>query len=288
MRDSARALLTRLRNGPGAAAAEPAPVDTLDEDPPDEDPGMFPEDRWFADHIDAARQVIAFLGGDGLSMEGQQVADIGCGDGIIDLGLALEGKPARLVGYDLNLTDADGLLTRARDEGYADELPDNLEFVGSGSDQVPADDASIDCLVSWSCFEHVSEPVAMATEMRRVIRPDGVLFLQLWPFYYSEHGGHLFDWYPGGFAHLVNSDDELRRRLLEEDVKPHSEYIWNEFSNLNKITVDDLGEALHKGGFDVVKIELISNASHIPPEVSHLPLSHLLVSGIKLLARPRP
>jgi ubiquinone/menaquinone biosynthesis C-methylase UbiE len=247
----------------------------------------FPEDRWFADHIGAARQVIEFLGGDGLSVEGWVVADIGSGDGIIDLGLVHEGRPARLVGFDVNLTDPDDLLARARDEGYVDELPAELEFVESATDRIPAEDASFDCLVSWSCFEHVSEPLAMATEMRRVIRPDGLLFLQLWPFYYSEHGGHLFDWYPRGFAHLVHPHDEIRRRLLEDDVKPHSEYIWNEFSNLNRITVDDLGEVLRKGGFDVVKVELITNACHIPPEASHLPLSQLLVSGIKLLARPR-
>jgi len=286
MRDSARALLTRWRSRPGEPT-EPGPAPAAEAAAPEEDAGMFPESRWFADHVDAARQVIAFMGGDGLTVEGKQVADIGCGDGIIDLGLVQEGNPERLVGFDLNLTDAGGLLERARAEGYVDELPPNLVFTGSAPDRIPAEDGEFDVLVSWSAFEHVSDPAGMATEMRRIIRPDGVLFLQLWPFYYSEHGGHLFDWYPGGFAHLVNSDDVIKRRMLEEDVKPHSEYIWSEFSSLNKITVDDLGEALRKGGFDVVKVELITNASHIPSEIAHLPLSHLLVSGVKLLARPR-
>src|SRR5690242_3329470 len=45
-----------------------------------------PERQWFFDHYtDAADQIIHFLGGDGLTLEGRTVADIGAGDGIIDL-----------------------------------------------------------------------------------------------------------------------------------------------------------------------------------------------------------
>jgi SAM-dependent methyltransferase len=289
MKQPARALLNRFRHRTGGpdgtndGGAAPGASDVTEAATE-----MFPEERWFADHVGAAREVIEFLGGDGLSVEGKLVADIGCGDGIIDLALAHEGHPARLDGFDLNLTDADNLLDQAKRHEYLEEMPENLRFVASSPDRIPADDGSYDVLVSWSCFEHVSQPVAMATEMRRVIRDHGVLFLQLWPFYYSEHGSHLFDWYPSGFPHLVIPHDELRARVLEEDHKPLSEYIWNEYENLNKITVDDLGAALYEGGFTVSKVELISAATHLPPEVAHLPLSQLLVSGIKLLATPRP
>src|SRR5215210_9222069 len=93
------------------------------------------EDRfgaeWFAEHYDdAANQIIAFLAGDGLSLRGRDVADIGCGDGIIDLGLMHKAEPASLVGFDINPA-ADDLLDRARAEGVASELPANLTFARS-------------------------------------------------------------------------------------------------------------------------------------------------------------
>ena len=71
--------------------------------------------RWFADHHDAApRAIIDFLGGDGISLEGLRVADVGSGDGVIDLGLVQRAAPAELVGFDIVPTNAETLLERAR------------------------------------------------------------------------------------------------------------------------------------------------------------------------------
>jgi hypothetical protein len=48
--------------------------------------------QWFTEHFDeAAGKILDFLDGDGISLEGRRVGDIGCGDGIIDLGVALKG-----------------------------------------------------------------------------------------------------------------------------------------------------------------------------------------------------
>ena len=65
-----------------------------------------PEVWWQAHYADAANTVIDFFGGDGISLQGKRLADIGCGDGIIDLGVTLAAKPDRLVGFDLLTTAA--------------------------------------------------------------------------------------------------------------------------------------------------------------------------------------
>lgn len=82
-----------------------------------------PDSICFWDHVDAAGQIIDFLAPDNITLEGKQVADIGCGDGIIDLALATKARPSELVGFDVNLTDAEHLLARASAEGFADQLP---------------------------------------------------------------------------------------------------------------------------------------------------------------------
>lgn len=249
----------------------------------DEDPEV-----WFREHFeDAADQVLAFLADAGRSLEGASVADIGCGDGIIDLGLALKGKPEKLVGYDLVPTDVDALVRAAAAAGVADELPECLSFAASSPDQVPAEHDRFDIVVTWSAFEHVSQPATMLSEIARILRPDGVLFLQLWPFYYSEHGGHLWPHYDEPFPHLHNSDPAVRERLRGRRGTAPSRDAVDEYESLNRISVDDLHRAALAAGLLVTKLELLTDAVHIPRELTHLPLSHVGVGGVKLLAVPR-
>jgi len=236
----------------------------------------------------AVDHVMAFLGEEGIGLNGQAVADIGCGDGVMDLGMVQKAAPASLVGFDIEPVDTAGLLARARQRGLVTELPANLSFQTCGADYLPAADASFDCLFSWSAFEHVVRPVAVLAEMRRVLRPDGVLFIQVWPFFHSKHGSHLWDWYPEGFAQLLHEPAavEATVRAQPDQGPAWIDNLLGAFHELNRVTVDDLQRALLLAGFTVTKLALETETVHIPPELAHLPLSTLAVSGVKLLARP--
>jgi len=271
-------VLSRVTGGRvPAGAAEPA------------SPGRAgPEEVWFREHLDAADQVMEFLAGGGLTLEGRAVADIGSGDGIIDLGLALRGRPRSLVGYDVNLTSTEHLLEQARRYAGVDALPPNLSFASSEPERLPAADASFDVLVTWSAFEHVRDPIGLLREMRRVMRPDGVLFLQLWPFYHSPKGSHLWDWFPEPFHHLQQSTEEVEAAMRASDRHPPewTEYMLSEFKTLNRVTVDDLQASLRDAGFSVRRLELIPHRTHVPPGLDAFPLSVLGIAGVKLLAVP--
>jgi SAM-dependent methyltransferase len=247
---------------------------------------------WFTSHYEeAAQAVIDFLGDVHISLTGQDVADIGCGDGILDLGIARKAQPRRLVGYDIDLTDENHLKDAAARAGVSPELPPCLDFARSEPLSIPADDESFDVLITWSAFEHIADPTAVAREMRRIIRPTGVLFLQLWPFYHSEHGSHLWDWFPGeNFVQLRRSPDEIAAVLRANPRGPISD--WNEimlreFRSLNRITLDELQRALLAGGFVVRLVEIETPIVNLPAEVARYRLADLGIAGIKLLALPR-
>jgi SAM-dependent methyltransferase len=243
--------------------------------------------RWFKEHYeDAADEILGFLSGDGITLEGRRVADIGCGDGIIDLGLALKGRPEELVGYDLMDVDTGALLRAARGAGVGSELPAGLRFERSAPTAIPAPDSYFDVVVTWSVFEHVDNPVALLGEVRRVIKPDGYLFLQLWPFYDSEHGGHLWPHYEGSFPHLLRTDEQILREVEGRQGTDPRRSADDEYRSLNKITLDELHRALLANRFAVAKLKLIAQAVHIPPQLSHRSLGDLGVGGIELLANP--
>jgi SAM-dependent methyltransferase len=253
-------------------------------------PTLSELDPWFFDHYIGATDLIRdFLGGDGLSLAGKEVADIGCGDGFTDLGIAQRLGVHRLVGFDIAAVNEAHLLAKAQELVGLDVLPPSLEFVQCGERSLPAADSSFDWVVTWSAFEHVSDPLAVAREIRRVLRPDGMLFLQLYPFFHSAWGSHLEHWFDEPFVQHRLAPAEIRAHLeanpLPERPTWH-EYMYEAFETLNGITVDDLQRALREAGFRICKAELYTNATHLPAESQDTPLSALLISGVKLLAQP--
>lgn len=255
--------------------------------------GLSTADRhtsaWFKEHYEeAASQVVSFLGEDGIDLAGLRVADVGCGDGIIDLGVMHKGKPAQLVGFDIMATDTVELLEFARREGVAEELPEGLEFRTSEPLRLPADDASFDVVFTWSAFEHISDPLAVASEIRRILTPDGKLMLQLWPFFHSEHGAHLWQSFPEPFIQHLRSDAEIAEVVRAAAAYPPelTEEFLEIYNTLNRITLDDLQRALLGGGLAVTKLQLLSETVRVPPQLFRRSLSHLAVAGVKLLAVP--
>lgn len=252
----------------------------------------FPEHRrseWFREHYDqAAGEVVEFLADEGIQLRGKMVTDVGCGDGIIDLGLASRESPASLVGFDPRPTDVDLLLNLAEEHAVGGEMPGNLEFRTSGPAKLPAPDDTFDVAISWSAFEHVEEPVSLIREVRRILKPEGFFMIQLYPFFHSENGSHLWEWFPDGFTQFLHTDDEIDERI-KTDPGPDPEWakavLWV-YRRLNRITLDELQRCLLAGGFRVSRLELITESVLIPFHLSRYPVSLLGVAGVKLLAVP--
>jgi SAM-dependent methyltransferase len=248
-----------------------------------------PDSQWFWDHYEfAAGEIASFVEAGGVTLQGREVADIGCGDGIMALGLCHRTHPRRLVGFDVVPTGPEQLLARARAEGAADELPAGLEFRTSGPTSTPAGDDEFDFVYSWSAFEHIAEPVGVLREARRILRPTGHFFLQLWPFYHSAKGSHLWDWFPDDFHHLEQDPSAVVAEMSRSDRHPSefTTYMAREYELLNRVTVDELQRAVLAAGFEVRKLELLTSPIHLTPRLARYSWSDLAIGGVKLLALP--
>ena len=245
-------------------------------------------DEWFWSHYEwAANEVFEFLKSAGVSLQGLAVADIGCGDGIIDLGISRLAECREFVGFDVNPTNTNYLRELADSQGIKGPLPPFLRFEQSMVTGIPAEDNHFDIVVSWSAFEHISDILGVLREIRRVLKPEGVFFCQVWPLYESQHGSHLERWYPDGFVQLLEEPKVIRAGMDESAVdRSEIERMWSEYLTLNKITLDDFGTALTESGFDVLKLEILSHSVLLPTPLSrNHKLSSLGIAGFKLLAR---
>jgi SAM-dependent methyltransferase len=134
---------------------------------------------------------------------GMRLLDVGCGPGTITLDLAERVSPGSTIGVDRDegiVSEAQRLLESRQISGVEFRTADvyALEFEGESFDVVHA----------HQVVQHLTDPVAALVEMRRVLRPGGVLAARD-----GDYGG--FVWAPA---------DPLLDRWLElyHDVCRHN------------------------------------------------------------------
>lgn len=97
---------------------------------------------------------------------GLSLLDVGCGPGTITVEFADRLAPGRVVGLDA----AAEVIEKAR----AFERP-NLEFVVGDAYALPFDDDTFDLAHAHQTLQHVADPVAVLRELRRVVKPGGLV-----------------------------------------------------------------------------------------------------------------
>jgi SAM-dependent methyltransferase len=102
---------------------------------------------------------------------GMRVLDIGCGPGTITLGLARAVSPGgSCVGIDMAASQIELARAAARDLDA-----DGVAFETGSVYALPFADGSLDLVHSHAMFEHLARPDAALAEIRRVLRPGGIV-----------------------------------------------------------------------------------------------------------------
>ena len=110
---------------------------------------------------------------------GLNLLDVGCGPGTITADFARRLRPGAVLGID------------ASDEIVAQAERDHpgVAFATGDAYNLPLTDASWDIVHAHQVLQHVADPVAALKEMRRVVRPGGIVAARD-----SDYGS--FTWYP--------------------------------------------------------------------------------------------
>jgi SAM-dependent methyltransferase len=101
---------------------------------------------------------------------GLSLLDVGCGPGTITIDLARIVAPGRVIGLDAS----EEVVAQARALGEESDAT-NVHFEGGDLFALKYDDASFDVVHAHQVLQHLVDPVAALVELRRVLRPEGVL-----------------------------------------------------------------------------------------------------------------
>lgn len=130
---------------------------------------------------------------------GRTVLDIACGEGY---GSDLLARNA----HEVTGVDISGATIEAAKVKYK---RNNLRFIQGRADQIPCEDAYFDVVVSFETIEHHDRHDEMMSEIKRVLKPDGVLIISSPDKrYYSDKPGynnpfHVKELYQDQFEALI-------------------------------------------------------------------------------------
>lgn len=133
---------------------------------------------------------------------GHKVLDLGCGEGRHAITAWLEA-PVQVVGLDLGAADLTTAASRAREFDAPGQEERALGWVRGSGLELPFADATFDRVICAEVLEHIPDYESVLAEIRRVLKPGGMLVVsvprfvpewvcwQLSDAYHQVEGGHV-------------------------------------------------------------------------------------------------
>jgi len=166
--------------------------------------GYSPEHRAFLSSRTASQEAAFFLP---YLKPGMRLLDCGSGMGALTTSLAEWLAPGEVVGIDREASQVQAAHAWAAEKGVH-----NVHFEIGDVYEIPFPDASFDAVFAYTVLEHVREPRRAMREMRRLLKPGGVVGICD-----PDYEAQLLAPITPGMREL----DGLMRRFSEEKASPY-------------------------------------------------------------------
>jgi 2-polyprenyl-3-methyl-5-hydroxy-6-metoxy-1,4-benzoquinol methylase len=190
-------------------------------------------------------------------LEGRTVLEIGCGRGAFSLSLAREAKLAEQVAMDFSQVAVD----RGRERAAREGLPGITWELGD-IQAITRGDATFDTVFSCETIEHVPEPARAVSELARVLKPGGRLFLT------TPNYANLMGVYRGYLR--------LRGRRFTEVGQPINQFTlfprtiaWVRRAGLRILDLDAVGHYVPVPGRPPVRLSALDGARPVTRWFGH-------------------
>ena len=275
-----------------------------------------PRTEWVRAHVEyVPNEVIRFCG----AISNLDILDVGCGEMLSDVAFLSRGAK-HVTGLDVHAHPRDFIGHAARavgDAGFtvANDYGSRLSYAGYDGTQFPFPDNQFDLVLSWSAFEHVPDVLPVLREARRVVKPRGRVFIQVYPWFHCFWGSHLTDYIDEPYFHLRRPLEWVQTKL-QDYIATHadqSEFILGslssstplsyaathadqaefilghmlpEYRKLNRYSARLFLRDVMEAGFSIETLESVTKDDHIAAAPPDVPLADLIACGTFALLRP--
>ena len=166
--------------------------------------------------IDRAIQILRLPG----ARNASTFLELGCSDGMVSAALSKRGKTTTAMD-----ARSDNFDDRARQYG--------TRLIRMDAASMTFEDDSFDFVFSYDAFEHFASPETVLREAIRVVKPNGYIYLEYGPLYYSPWGEHAYDSITVPYCQFLFTRDALDRYTKTHGLTPID---WN---HVNRLSLQD-------------------------------------------------
>ncbi|MEA2754324.1 MAG: hypothetical protein QOJ54_613 [Aliidongia sp.] len=251
------------------------------------------QDEWVRSHYHTVPDETAAFCGD--IFADARILNVGCGEMLTDFGLLRLG-PRSITGLDVAPRPADHfeqLAAKLTANGIhvCDDDRRKIDFRCYDGENFPFPDGQFDVAFSWSAFEHIANVPRVLAEIRRVLKPAGHAFIQVYPWFHNRHGSHLTDWIKEPYFQLRRPVEWVRAELEQQAAARPAErdfmlgHMWPEYQSLNQFSARRFYAEVRKAGFTVVKAKLVTYEQDLSEAPDDADFADLMIFGTLMLLR---
>jgi len=208
------------------------------------------------------------------------VFEAGCGDGMTGYALTTYGNVR-----EVQMND---------NEDWRDSRASSFPFVkGNMCHDLPVPSSSFDLVITYNTFEHVEDPKAALTELVRVCKKGGLIYVEFSPLYCSPLGLHSFS-FKMPYPQFLFSPSLIETKVRELGVNDLGEDMEC-LQPTNKWRIAQFREIWRNASCDVVNVTESPERRHLWivtefPEAfcgRNLTLDDLEIAGVAVMLRKK-
>ena len=165
-----------------------------------------------------------------------------------------------------------------------------MKFLGEDANYLPFADDSFDVVISWGSVEHIAGGYLQALrEMKRVLKPDGLLFIHPGLYYSQRRAPPRRSSRTEPFFHLRKTREQIREIVFDRQGEyedragesPTPAQYWQWFNELNPITVTRFEQELRALEFEPWRVAIRTEGMiEYTPETLSYPMQDLAINEL--------
>lgn len=249
--------------------------------------------RAVAKRLDRSRRLLKEIARQFGQIDNAEILEIGCGDGLNSILLGLQGVK-RAVGIDIDFRldkqDEQGERTRRLvteiiqafgDQRSIEELRADLpvQFLHMDATQMEFPDSSFDLILSRSVLEHICPIEKLVAETARVLRPGGMAYHEIDPFYWLRgcHKRGLVD-IPWAHARLTLADYHCY--VAESEDTATADKRLTRLETLNRLALKQWKSLMESGPLEIIEWQELKAPFAVDVLEEHREIPTTLLPGV--------